>query len=101
VKQPRQPLRFDQTPYELARWNAAEAATRGDNALASRLFLEAAALADSEWKDDCLSKSLMFERRASKCGRCHHARHERGACETKYGGPGLEVPCPCRSEGEA
>ena len=100
MKQVREPLRYEQTPYEEKRWRAAEAASEGLLPLAARLYREAAAIASDEWKQDCLDKALMFERRTSKCGRCHHARHERGACATKYGGPGLEVPCPCRSEGE-
>ena len=38
-------LWFKQTPYEERRWNAAEAAWRGENVYAARLFREAAALA--------------------------------------------------------
>jgi hypothetical protein len=67
VKKPsakRAPPRYEPTPYEERRWDAAEAALRGENLLAARLFREAAALAEPEWRDDCLSKALMFERRA-------------------------------------
>ena len=62
-------MKYEQTPYEQRRWDAAEAALGGDNVTASRLFTEAAGLADPEWKQDCLDMALMFERRAARLAR--------------------------------
>lgn len=62
----RSALHYEQTPYESKRWQAAESANAGWHTMAARLFREAAALAEPEWKQDCLDKALMFERRAAK-----------------------------------
>lgn len=68
-KAKREPLRYEQTPYEEKRWNASEAALGGDSAAAARLFTEAAALAEPEWKQDCIDKAEMFQRRAARLAR--------------------------------
>lgn len=55
-------FRYRQTPYELVRWDGAEAEHRGDHALAARLFRDAATLApDADWRQDCIAWAETFE----------------------------------------
>ncbi len=69
------PLRYELTPYEQVRWDAAEAALGGENTRAAQLFRRAATLADPEWRQDCLDNADMFERRAARLA---HARQSGG-----------------------
>jgi hypothetical protein len=67
MKPARNPLRYEQTPYEAKRWDAAESAVAGFNLAAARQFREAAEIApDEEWKADCLRLAAVFEKREVK-----------------------------------